>query len=217
MTSDMPKRKRGRPSKQDSQDLHAKILDSAIFLFAENSFEAITMKDIAQRSGVASSLVHHHFGTREGLRKACRDHIIEQISKTLAAHEAQALGDAPTDLLDLFGQLLRSSLGNRSHLMRFLAKTFSENHPDSRQLFSQYFDLFHGMIARYAKAGKLRDDIDPKWIAIQAIYMQLGTAFLYDQMHHKLNACPYSAETSEQRTNAFIEIAKSGLLHESNT
>jgi len=214
MTKLPPKRPRGRPKKQETEDLRGAILDGAIRLFAEKGFENVYMKDIAAGTGVATSLLHHHFGNKEGLRTACRNYVIAQIRETLAHYDGLVPDDASLDLLEVYGSTLRSGLGGRTHLLRFLAATFMENHTDSNSLFRDYFNLFHKITLRYVAAGKLRDDVDPQWLTTQVIYMQLGTAFLFDQMRHQLAADPYDAKISQARTSAFVEIAKSGVLPE---
>ena len=206
-----PKRARGRPSKQNSEDLRAKILDGAIMLFVERGFENVAIKDIARLVGVATSLIHHHFANREGLRNSCRTYIIAEIRKTLEQFNAISDELSPEKTLEIYGATLRQYLGGRTHLLRFLVMTFVDGHPDSKALFRDYFGLFHQITLRFHEAGTLRLDIDPKWITMQAIYMQLGTAYLFDPLHSLLGQDPYDPEISKERTEAFIAIAKSGI------
>ena len=208
------KRPRGRPSKQATADLKSAILDGAIRLFAERGFEAVYIKDIARTTGVAPSLVHHHFGTREGLRSACRDYVIVQIRETLADYENMVPDDGTTDLISMYGTAVRAGLGDRPHLLRFLAVTLMEPHEDSRALFQDYYDIFHKLTTRSVASGFLRDDVDPRWLTLHAIYLQLGTAFLYDTLAHSFGEDPYSSAESTERTKAFGEIAKDGVLRQ---
>ena len=55
----------------------ARIRDAALTQFAARGFKAATFKDIAEQAGVSTGLVQHHFGTKDKLRKACDDAVIE--------------------------------------------------------------------------------------------------------------------------------------------
>jgi TetR/AcrR family transcriptional regulator len=53
--------------KHDPEASRAAILDAAEGLFLERGFAATSMSEIAERSGVTKSLIHHHFNSKEGL------------------------------------------------------------------------------------------------------------------------------------------------------
>lgn len=54
-----------------------KALDSALHLAVVEGLAAVTMDDVARRSGVAKSTLYRHFGTRNGLLVAALDRIIQ--------------------------------------------------------------------------------------------------------------------------------------------
>ena len=56
----------------------ARIRDAAIEQFGEHGF-GVGLRAIAEAAGVSAALVIHHFGSKEGLRKACDDYIAEEI------------------------------------------------------------------------------------------------------------------------------------------
>jgi len=209
------KRAPGRPPKQKDLDRRNQILDRAVELFANEGFERVLIKDIAQACGVATSLIHHHFGKKDDLRGACRDYVIGQIRSTLNQLETALPEEQTSDPFDQIGNVLREGLGDQTHLIRFLALTFIEGHPASKALFKEYFELFHRITKRYVAGGTIRDDLDPVWITTHTIYNQLGTAFLYEQLQGVLNEDPYSAEMSRQRTSAFTAIARNGMMKNS--
>ena len=64
-----------------SSDLtaRARIRDAAIELFADRGIEGATIRDIAQKAGVSSGLLRHHFGSKEGLRDACDDYVLSEL------------------------------------------------------------------------------------------------------------------------------------------
>jgi AcrR family transcriptional regulator len=59
----------------------ARIRDAAIALFAERGVGPATIRDIAQAAGVSSGLIRHHFGSKEGLRQACDDYAMAELTR----------------------------------------------------------------------------------------------------------------------------------------
>src|SRR6478672_13065624 len=48
----------------------ARILDAAEQLFAEFGYHGVTLKDVAARVGVSSTLIHYHFNGKESIFEA---------------------------------------------------------------------------------------------------------------------------------------------------
>ncbi len=83
--------RRGRPP-AGGPDTREAILAAARDLFAQRGFEATTMRAVASRAGVDAALIHHYFGTKDGL--------LEE-ALTLPVDPAQLLagvGDDPSRL-----------------------------------------------------------------------------------------------------------------------
>ncbi len=54
----------------------ARIRDAAITRFARDGF-GVPLRVIAKDAGVSPALVIHHFGSKDGLRAACDEHVLE--------------------------------------------------------------------------------------------------------------------------------------------
>ena len=55
---------------RDAEATRAAILDAAESAFAELGFADCALREVATRAGVTKSLIHHHFGSKEGLWQA---------------------------------------------------------------------------------------------------------------------------------------------------
>jgi AcrR family transcriptional regulator len=89
----------------------ARIRDAAITLFAERGVDAGTVRDIAQAAGVSSGLVRHHFGSKEGLRDACDEYAMAQLTAIGARFtEMQVIDPIRPEVLLLQRYLIRSTL-----------------------------------------------------------------------------------------------------------
>ncbi len=53
--------------RNDPEASRVAILDAAESMFVEKGFAGASMSEIAERSGVTKSLIHHHFGSKEAL------------------------------------------------------------------------------------------------------------------------------------------------------
>jgi AcrR family transcriptional regulator len=96
-----------------AQDLtaRARIRDAAIALFAERGIDAATIRDIAQAAGVSSGLLRHHFGSKEGLRDACDEYAMSQLTAIgIRFTEMGILSRVTPDLLLLQRYLVRSTM-----------------------------------------------------------------------------------------------------------
>ena len=87
-------RPRKRAAQQRSIATRAAILRSALTLFAENGFEGVSMRDIAERSGLQAPLITYHFRTKQLLWQAAAEtafeHIRHEWDRLAAAGESVA-------------------------------------------------------------------------------------------------------------------------------
>src|SRR6516225_6863116 len=56
----------------------ARIRDAAIEQFGQHGF-GVGLRSIAEAAGVSAALVIHHFGSKDGLRKACDEFVAEEV------------------------------------------------------------------------------------------------------------------------------------------
>ena len=54
----------------------ARIRDAALVRFGADGFAGTSVRSIAADAGVSPALVLHHFGSKEGLRTACDEHVV---------------------------------------------------------------------------------------------------------------------------------------------
>ncbi|MEE4297634.1 MAG: TetR/AcrR family transcriptional regulator [Wenzhouxiangella sp.] len=62
---------------RDPEATRQRILSAAMDLFVEKGYADVAMRQIAERSGVTKSLIHHHFGSKEALWKATKEAAFE--------------------------------------------------------------------------------------------------------------------------------------------
>lgn len=81
------------PDQRETPDVpdltgRARIRDAALLRFASEGFR-VPVRTIAADAGVSPGLVIHHFGSKEGLRRACDEHVLVLIRE----NKRNVLGD----------------------------------------------------------------------------------------------------------------------------
>jgi AcrR family transcriptional regulator len=98
----------------------ARIRDAALEQFAEHGFDGATIRGIAEAAGVSPGLVQHHFGSKEALRQACDDAVMELIQRKVAATRDGTITD-PSFIAALYAEA--------PPLVRYLARAVVEGSP----------------------------------------------------------------------------------------
>ena len=78
-----------RPSADSTRE---RILDAALDVFAERSFDGASTREIALRSGVTQPLLNYHFSTKVELWRAAVDRLFALLTSTLSARGRRPAG-----------------------------------------------------------------------------------------------------------------------------
>ncbi len=109
----------------DDLTSRARIRDAALHEFGERGFEGATIRGIAEAAGVSPGLVQHHFGSKDGLRRACDEAVLDLVRRKIAAIEAGELAN-PSILAALYASALP--------LVRYVARAVADDSPASATL-----------------------------------------------------------------------------------
>src|SRR5262245_49303938 len=187
------------------EDLTAKarIRDAALRLFAEQGFEATTVRGIAAAAGVSSGLVRHHFGSKEALRDACDAHALDH---ALAVKEeavvAGRLAD-PAFMAAVYPSMLL--------MQRYLAHSLVDGSTAAAALFDRMVEATE----RWAEAGWLPTaPDDPRAFAVTLVAMQTGLLMLHDQVSRALGADVLDTAGQIRLGRAIVDIHSRPLLTE---
>ncbi|MGZ8715092.1 MAG: helix-turn-helix domain-containing protein, partial [Mycobacterium sp.] len=79
-------------SASDDRTAIARIRDAAIDQWGQNGFN-VGLRSVAEAAGVSAALVIHHFGSKDGLRKACDEYVAEEVRQSKS--ESSQSSDPP--------------------------------------------------------------------------------------------------------------------------
>jgi AcrR family transcriptional regulator len=108
-----------RPSADSTRE---RIVNAALDLFSERSFEGASTREIAARAGVTQPLLNYHFTNKEELWRAAVDGIFAELTTALAAREEGLRG---VDELTTTRLLVREFV------------LFSAHHPEIHRIVTQ--------------------------------------------------------------------------------
>lgn len=148
-------------STADDQTLRSRIRNSAIALFGAHGADAVSVRRIAAEAGVSPALVIHHFGSKDGLRAECDEHIVEEVlGRKRTALEAQG-----GDLQSAMQRWLADVDAHRPSL-DYLARMIADGSPAGDRLFDDLLARTEAMLAEGVASGRMRPSSDPRMTAV---------------------------------------------------
>jgi len=179
MTSDRQERRgRSADTTYDGQERRGReattavILEAAEDLFSAGGFDAVTVRDIAERAGISHALVHRYLGSKEDIFRA-----------VLLRNESVILAAAPDNplLLESASLMLRHGLTHgRSHI-RLLVRSAMSGVPYDRtagrfEATERLVELAEQAAASAAPDEHRDDDLDPRFVIACVVALFLGWA-----------------------------------------
>lgn len=152
----------------------ARIRDAAIEQFGQHGF-AVGLRTIAEAAGVSAALVIHHFGSKDGLRKACDDYIAEEIRTSKS--EALRSKDPATWFAAM------AEIESYAPLMAYLVRSMQSGGGLAMMLWRRMIDNAEEYLDEGVRAGTIKPSRDPR---ARARYLGItggGGFLLYLQMH----------------------------------
>src|SRR5215207_7140595 len=150
-------------SASDDRTAVARIRDAAIEQFGEHGFN-VGLRSIAEAAGVSAALVIHHFGSKEGLLKACDDYIAEEI------RGAKTESVRTTDPATWFAQM--AEIESYAPIMAYLMRHLQSGTELARMMWRRMIDNATEYLEEGVHAGTLKPSRDP---AARAKYLAMAS------------------------------------------
>lgn len=152
----------------------ARIRDAAIEQFGQHGFR-VGLRAIAEAAGASAALVIHHFGSKEGLRKACDEYVAEEIRS--GKSEAMQSNDPATWLAQM------AEIEDYAPLMAYLVRSMQAGGDLANFLWRRMIDNAQGYMEEGVRAGTIKPSRDPQARARYLAITGGGGLLLYIQMH----------------------------------
>src|SRR6201988_2771265 len=194
-------------SASDDRTAIARIRDAAIDQWGQHGFN-VGLRSIAEAAGVSAALVIHHFGSQEGLRKACDDYIAEEI-RTGKSASMQS-----TDPANWFAQM--AEIESYAPLMAYLVRSMQSGSDLAKMMWQRMIDNAEEDLEEGVRNGLLKPSRDPR---ARAKFLGLtggGGVFLFIQMHDTpTDLRAVLRDYGEEMTLPALEVYSQGLMTDS--
>lgn len=195
----------------DDRTTKARIRDAAIECIAEYGTVETTARKVADVAGVSPGLVMHHYGSMDGLRTVCDEHV----AATIRTIKEDALSAGPD--LDVLAALRTTSLGP---LMGYLANVLTGNSPAVAKLVDDLVADAESYIQQGVDAGMLQPTDDPRGRAVILTMWNLGALVLHRHLSRMLGVDLTNPAFGEDATIAayagpIYQVYSSGVFSES--
>ena len=185
----------------------ARIRDAAIDQWGSHGF-AIGLRSIAETAGVSAALVIHHFGSKDGLRKACDDHVAERVREVKT--ESMRSGDPATWLAQM------AEIESYAPLMGYLVRSLQAGGELANAFWQQMIDNVEQYVAEGVASGILKPSRDPRARARFLAMAGGGGFLLYLQMHEDpADLKAVLRDYGEEMVLPALEIYTHGLMADS--
>lgn len=186
----------------------ARIRDTAIEVFGEHGFQ-VGVRKIAAAAGVSPGLVNHHFGSKDGLRAACDERVLQLIrDEKVKAITASSMKAGMLESL--------AELESYAPLVAYMVRSLQAGGPMAESLFEHMVADAEGYLEQAVQAGTIKPSRDPAARARYLMMLNVGATMLYMQMRqHRDEKIDYRKairELSDELTPPALEFYTQGLL-----
>jgi AcrR family transcriptional regulator len=165
----------------DDLTSYARIRNAALELFASRGVAGTTIREVARAAGVSPGLVQHHFGTKDGLRKAVDEFVV--------ADAVWTVSDLPGTLEERgaeFAARMGAVTRDRPAAVRYLARAASEGSELGLRAFEEIVKFGVREFRAMEEAGQLGPDLDREWAVLQLLLFNLSTVMFEPAIDHAL-------------------------------
>lgn len=146
---------------RDTAATRQSILDAAEDLFSAHGYADTAMSQIAKRSGVTKSLIHHHFGSKQALWEEVRARLKTEYLEAQAGTLDAAEQLPPAELLSRAIGTYFNFLRTRPHVVRMMSWSLLDLDPDYRWIDHRLNERLVEVVIAAQKNGSVHPGIDP--------------------------------------------------------
>jgi TetR/AcrR family transcriptional regulator len=158
--------------------MRSQILAAATRLFAARGFEGTSLQDIAAQVGISKPAVLHHFVSKEQLRRAVLDSILEHWQKTLPALLLAAT--AGEDRFEAVLSELHRFFATDRDRARLVMREALDRPDEVRSMLLGPVRPWLTAVAGYIEKGRLHGvhhvDVDPEAYVLHAMQLVISAA-----------------------------------------
>jgi AcrR family transcriptional regulator len=133
-----------------------RILDAAVALAEHDGYEAVRLRDLAERADVALGTVYRRFSGKEDILAAVLEREVSRLHEGLATHGMP--GESTQERLDAFFSMATATLAQRPKLASAMLRAVASGDPNLSATVTRYYDRMVDILVIVARG---RPDLGP--------------------------------------------------------
>lgn len=152
-----------------------RIRQTALELYAEHGEDRVSMRKVAAEVGVTIGLIQHHFGTKEGLRRAVDGVVVDKVVEALATVDHSG---APAEVVAARDAAVRQMLEKNPVIVQYLNRALLEPSGRGAPLLEAMVDLTTRVVEGLRTEGLASTRTSDKVQVVRTLMGQVGELFL---------------------------------------
>ncbi|AZG36494.1 TetR/AcrR family transcriptional regulator [Shewanella psychromarinicola] len=205
--------KPGRP-KGETQT-RAALIDAAQGCFLHNSYDRVSIRELARRAGVDAAMIRYYFDSKAGLFETMVRETIAPVA-IVFKHDVKNQKDSPEALMRAYYRMMERTPA----LPRLIFQSL--NQQDSDEAFTIVSNVIHEMIGyagdwikELSDQQKLNPQLDPKWVRLSFISLMVFPLIAPKVLLKELDL-PLSESMLDQLLAHNMLVMNQGLFQESS-
>ncbi|GAC80441.1 MULTISPECIES: TetR/AcrR family transcriptional regulator [Gordonia] len=133
----------------------AKIRNAALDLYSEHGEDRVSMRMIAAQAGVTVGLVQHHFKTKDGLRDAVEQLVVDYHAQAIADAPS---GDSPAESAAARDRAVAQMLHAHPPVVNYMRRVLLDPHNSGGTLLARLTELSRQGVVEMRGAGQASTD-----------------------------------------------------------
>jgi len=196
-----------------SQRSRAQVLEAALDLFSHQGYRATSMREIADRAGVSTGNVYHHFKDKESIFLSLLDRYGQAIEDpNFPVNRALRTGSFPENLEDI-GRAARESVAQyRAYVTLIYVDVVEFEGSHIKKFYSEMADRFERFIELHRDEvrleGKLRPGIQPA----SAVMLAFRTFLQHFAVELVFGVPDHYGKSTDEAVCEIADILRHGML-----
>lgn len=184
--------------------MRARVIDTAAAHFAAAGFSKPALDEVARAAGVGTDEVAALFGSEEGLRQACDNHVLGAM---VGWARQKATLDGMSDVMRSYG----ANPDSYRTQIDYLGRVVAENVPAAARFFDVLVDESETIIRAGISDGTMRPSDDPRALAALIAATVLGLITMGPHIERSLGLGPSQQQMLLHLAVPALELFTHGL------
>jgi AcrR family transcriptional regulator len=196
-----------------SQKSRAQVLEAALALFSHRGYGATSMREIAERAGVSTGNVYHHFKDKEAIFRTLLDAYWQAMDDPdFPVNRALRTGSFPENLEEI-GRAARESMSRyRPYVALIYVDVVEFDGSHIRKFYTEMAGRFERFIAIHRDEIKLEGKLRPDVNAASAVMLAFRTFLNHFAVELVFGVPDHYGKDTEAAVTEIANILRHGML-----